>query len=138
MIPHAIVSRSVSRAISAETTVDERASIPCLRHHGYASASQIVSKPPGRAPRGLEHLVERLHRELHHADAERRRHRLLLRRRGAVRLRGDRFSSAPSTWLTCCFTIGCSTRWPIEPTGPATERSAAQSIARPRRRPARA
>ena len=26
--------RSVSRAISAETTVDERASIPCLRHHG--------------------------------------------------------------------------------------------------------
>ena len=34
MIPQPIVSRSVSRAISAETTVDERASIPCLRHHG--------------------------------------------------------------------------------------------------------
>src|SRR6476646_6790951 len=45
MIPQPIVSRSVSRAISAETTVDERASIPCLRHHGYASASQIVSMP---------------------------------------------------------------------------------------------
>src|SRR4029077_5612367 len=25
--------------------VDDRASIPCLRHHGYASASQIVSIP---------------------------------------------------------------------------------------------
>ena len=34
MIPQPIVSRSVSRAISPETTVDERASIPCLRHHG--------------------------------------------------------------------------------------------------------
>ena len=45
MIPQPIVSRSVSRAISAETTVDERASMPCLRHHGYASASQIVSIP---------------------------------------------------------------------------------------------
>ena len=45
MIPQPIVSRFVSRAISAETTVDERASMPCLRHHGYASASQIVSMP---------------------------------------------------------------------------------------------
>jgi hypothetical protein len=45
MIPQPIVSRSVCCAISAETTVDERASMPCLRHHGYASASQIVSKP---------------------------------------------------------------------------------------------
>ncbi len=34
MIPQPIVSRSVSRAISAETTVDERASMPCLRHQG--------------------------------------------------------------------------------------------------------
>ena len=32
-------------AMSAETTVDERASIWCLRHQGYASASQIVSMP---------------------------------------------------------------------------------------------
>src|SRR5712692_483039 len=45
MIPQPIVSRFVSRAISAETTVEERASIWCLRHHGYASASQIVSMP---------------------------------------------------------------------------------------------
>ena len=45
MIPQPIVSRSVSRAISAETTVDERASIWCFRHHGYASASQTVSIP---------------------------------------------------------------------------------------------
>ena len=29
-----IVSRFVSRAISAETTVDDRASIPCFRHQG--------------------------------------------------------------------------------------------------------
>ena len=34
MIPHPIVSRSVSRAMSADTTVEERASMPCLRHHG--------------------------------------------------------------------------------------------------------
>ena len=34
MIPQPIVSRSVSRAMSAETTVDDRASMPCLRHHG--------------------------------------------------------------------------------------------------------
>ena len=34
MIPHPIVSRFVSRAISADTTVDDRASIPCFRHQG--------------------------------------------------------------------------------------------------------
>ncbi len=45
MIPQPIVSRSVSRAISADTTVEERASIPCFRHHGYASASHTVSIP---------------------------------------------------------------------------------------------
>src|SRR3989440_10934633 len=45
MIPQPTVRRSVSFAIKPETTVDERASIPCLRHHGYASASQIVSMP---------------------------------------------------------------------------------------------
>ena len=45
MIPQPIVSRVVSRAIRADTTVDDRASIWCLRHHGYASASQIVSIP---------------------------------------------------------------------------------------------
>src|SRR5579884_2380835 len=45
MIPHPTVRCFVSRAISADATVDERASMPCLRHHGYASASQIVSIP---------------------------------------------------------------------------------------------
>jgi hypothetical protein len=34
MIPQPIVSCSVSRAMRADTTVDERASIPCLRHQG--------------------------------------------------------------------------------------------------------
>ena len=34
MIPQPIVSRSVSLAIRPETTVDERASIPCFRHQG--------------------------------------------------------------------------------------------------------
>ncbi len=38
------------------------------------------------------------------------------------------WSSAASTWFTCCLTIGCSTRWPIAPTGPAIDTSAAQSI----------
>ncbi len=45
MIPQAIVRLVVSRAISAETTVEPRASIWCLRHQGYASASQTVSIP---------------------------------------------------------------------------------------------
>ena len=45
MIPQPIVSRFVSRAMSAPTPVDDRASIPCFRHQGYASASQIVSIP---------------------------------------------------------------------------------------------
>src|SRR6476646_9092415 len=45
MIPQPIVSRSVARPISAATPVEERASLPCLRHQGYASASQIVSMP---------------------------------------------------------------------------------------------
>src|SRR3954463_7858948 len=56
MIPQAIVSRSVSRAISAETTVDERASIWCLRHHGYASASQIVSSPASSSTRAVSSI----------------------------------------------------------------------------------
>jgi hypothetical protein len=45
MIPQPIPNRFVSRAINADTTVEERASIPCLRHHGYASANQTVSIP---------------------------------------------------------------------------------------------
>src|SRR3954471_519947 len=51
MIPQPIVSCFVSRAISADATVEERASMPCLRHHGYASASQIVSRPASSIPR---------------------------------------------------------------------------------------
>ena len=53
MIPQPIVSCSVSRAIRAETTVEERASIWCLRHHGYASASHTVSKPPRSSSRAV-------------------------------------------------------------------------------------
>ena len=34
MIPQPIVSRSVAPAITAEATVEERASMPCLRHQG--------------------------------------------------------------------------------------------------------
>src|SRR5207244_12238453 len=45
MTPQPTVSRFVACAISPDATVDERASMPCLRHHGYASASQIVSMP---------------------------------------------------------------------------------------------
>ena len=37
--------RSVWLAISAVMAVEERASYECLRHQGYASASQKVSKP---------------------------------------------------------------------------------------------
>src|SRR5690242_6823015 len=35
----------VSRAMMAVVAVEERASIECLRHQGYASASQKTSKP---------------------------------------------------------------------------------------------
>src|SRR5919201_3638094 len=45
MIPQPTVRSSVCFASNAEATVDDRASIPCLRHQGYASASQIVSTP---------------------------------------------------------------------------------------------
>src|SRR5207248_9167530 len=37
-------------------------------------------------------------------------------------------SSALRTFATCCWTIGCSTRCPIEPTGPAIETSASHCI----------
>ena len=45
MMPQPILMRCVSHAISIESAVEERASIPCLRHQGYASPSQNVSKP---------------------------------------------------------------------------------------------
>src|SRR5919199_6177550 len=59
MIPQPIVSRSVSRAISADVTVEERASIPCFRHQGYASASQIVSKPWRSSARAVASISSR-------------------------------------------------------------------------------
>ena len=45
MIPQPIGMRRVSRATSAVTAVDDRASNECFRHHGYASASQNESNP---------------------------------------------------------------------------------------------
>src|SRR5215204_5851215 len=57
MIPQPTVRRRVCWAIRAETTVEERASIPCLRHHGYASASQIVSIPDRSITRADSSIV---------------------------------------------------------------------------------
>ena len=83
-------------------------------------------------PRRREHLVERLHRELHDADPERRRQAPTPRGVGRpLRASCTCSSSAPRTCCTCWFTIGCRTRWPIEPTGPAIFTSAAQAIAVP-------
>src|SRR3984885_5403808 len=45
MIPQPTGMRLVSRAMMAAIAVDERASYECLRHQGYASASQKVSNP---------------------------------------------------------------------------------------------
>src|SRR6476619_8224939 len=56
MIPQPTASRSVSRATSGDSAVEERASIECLRHHGYASASQIVSKPPSSIARACSRI----------------------------------------------------------------------------------
>ena len=77
--------------------------------------------------RRREHLVERLHRQLHHADAERHRHQAAPPATASCTWR----SSAASTCCTCWLTIGCSTRCPIEPTGPAIFTSAAHAIAVP-------
>src|SRR5262249_10172866 len=74
-----------------------------------------------RASRG-EHLVERLHRELHDADPKRGRHYCLAAACTCA-------SSAVRTCCTCWLTIGCRTRWPIEPPGPAILTSALQAIA---------
>src|SRR5436190_5947291 len=56
MIPPPTASRSVSRATSAESAVDDRASIECLRLHGYASASQIVSNPASSITRACSRI----------------------------------------------------------------------------------
>src|SRR5271167_792696 len=45
MIPQPTVMFFVCVAITAVMAVEERASMPCLRHHGYASASQKMSNP---------------------------------------------------------------------------------------------
>ena len=123
MIPQPIVSRFVSRAISAETTVDERASMPCLRHHGYASASQIVSMPASSITRADASIsssgsIVSCITPMRNGTAT---GSVLLGRASAS---CTCWSSAPSTCCTCWLTIGCRTRWPIEPTGPAIFTSA--------------
>ncbi len=45
MMPQPMMIFWVWAAITAVIAVEERASIPCLRHQGYASASQKMSKP---------------------------------------------------------------------------------------------
>ena len=75
MIPQPIVRRFVSRAMSAETTVD-RAGL----HLVLAPPRVRLGEPHGVHPRlvhrarGGEHLVERLHRQLHDPDPERNPH----------------------------------------------------------------
>src|SRR6185503_8051126 len=96
--------------------------------------------------RGGEHLVERLHRELHDADTERNRHysppglRDMSRKPNRTRARSCPYppasafsactsvSSAARTFPTCWLMIGWRTRWPIEPTGPAIFTSASHAI----------
>src|SRR5271167_1179530 len=45
MMPQPIAMFLVCEAITAVIAVEERASMPCLRHHGYASANQKMSNP---------------------------------------------------------------------------------------------
>src|SRR5215472_11958975 len=45
MMPQPMAILLVSRATMAVVAVEERASIECLRHQGYASASQKTSNP---------------------------------------------------------------------------------------------
>src|SRR5438874_2756219 len=45
MMPQPMAILLVSRAMIAVVAVEERASRECLRHQGYASASQKTSKP---------------------------------------------------------------------------------------------
>ena len=75
MIPQPIVSRSVSRAISAETTGRGARLHPVLAppRVGLGEPDRVHARLVHRTRR-REHLVERLHGELHHADAERHRH----------------------------------------------------------------
>src|SRR5262249_2393542 len=102
-------------------------------HRGRAGLHPVLAPPgvrlcepdrvhPGRVHDAcrLEHLLERLHRQLHDADSERWRH--------CQEASVTRCSSAASTCETCWLTIGCRTRWPMAPTGPAIFTSASQAI----------
>ena len=130
MIPQPIVSRFVSRPISAADAGRG------ARLHPVLAPPRIRLGEPDRVHPGLvhrarrrEHLVERLHRELHDADAGGRR--LDVRLLGALPAPARR---APCrTCCTCWFTIGWRTRWPIEPTGPRIFTSALHAIEVPSR-----
>ena len=52
-------THATAEALCADTTVDDRASMPCLRHHGYASASQIVSIPASSITRAEASISSR-------------------------------------------------------------------------------
>src|SRR5262249_767927 len=80
---------------------------------------------------GGEHLVERLHRQLHHADAEGHGHpgtTYALSSCSAPTAFCTSVSSALSTCCTCWLTIGWMTRCPSDPPGPALFTSATHSI----------
>src|SRR5215472_6194333 len=53
MMPQPMAILLVSRATMAVVAVEERASIECLRHQGYASASQKTSNPAASQARAM-------------------------------------------------------------------------------------
>src|SRR5207302_1806276 len=121
----------------------DRQPLRLLRHQGRddrrGTRLHLVLAPPRvrlREPDRVEavlversrcrdHLAHRLHRELHHADAKRDA-QLVPPAASATCL-----SSAVRTLFTCWLTIGCRTRWPIEPTGPAIRTSASHFMSVP-------
>ena len=119
MIPQPTVSRFVSRAMMPASTVED------LRLHAVLAPPRVGLGEPDRVEPGLvhdarrlEHLLQRLHRQLHHADAE--------RDASCRRLLPSCFSSALMMPSTCWLMIGCSTRWPIDASTPASLTSASQ------------
>ena len=122
MIPQPTVSRSVSLRHQPRHDGGR------ARLHPVLSPPRVRLREPDRVQSRLvhhagarEHLVERLHRQLHDPDAERRTPSA----DEPVEVVGPACtsrSSAASTLSTCWLTIGCSTRWPIEPTWPARSR----------------
>jgi hypothetical protein len=62
--------------MSGDSALEDRASIWCLRHQGVrlGEPDRVEARAGPGAPGVLEDLVDRLHRELHHADAEGDRH----------------------------------------------------------------